>query len=248
MKITAMLHRLNHLMVRRRNARRLGVPFARASSFELPGQVLIAGRPVRLSIPREPYQKVAFVELLLDDCYDLHAIARESQVRTVLDIGANVGLFGLAARAAFPDATIHAYEPNRALEADLAQNANQAEVRYFLEAVGAAEGTVDLAVDPNQSVLSRTRMGGSIRQVSLATAIERLGGWVDVLKMDCEGAEWDILRGDGWTRVGHVTMEYHLDSDRSHDVITSALAALGFKIMWQRRLNGFGLVRAKRPT
>jgi FkbM family methyltransferase len=245
--MASLFARVGHLLTRRRNARRLDVPFTRASTFEIPQSVRVGGRAIRLSVPRQPYQRVAFVELLLDDCYDLQAIARASRVRTVLDIGANVGLFGVAARSAFPEAMIHAYEPNPALEPDLADQARQAGVTYFLEAVGAASGTVTLDFDRDQSVLSRTRAGGSIPQVAFATAIERLGGAVDLVKMDCEGAEWDILDDrESWSRVAQVTMEYHLDGPRSHDTIVAVLTALGFGIVWQRRLDGFGLIRAVR--
>lgn len=241
------IDRLHHLIRRRRNAKRLDIPFRRASTFEIPDHVRLDGRAIRLAVPREPYQKVAFVELLLDDCYDLRAIGRESTVRTVLDIGANIGLFGVAARAAFPNATIHAYEPNAAVEADLAWQAREWRLTYFLEAVGSTAGTVSLDVDPRQSVLSRTQNGGSIPQIAFATALERLGGSADLVKMDCEGAEWDILRDTiSWRQVENLSMEYHLDRAQSHDAIVDALRNISFEVLWQKCLDGFGLVRARR--
>jgi FkbM family methyltransferase len=45
---------------------------------------------------------------------------------------------------------------------------------------------------------------------SLASAVEALGG-ADLLKLDCEGAEWDLFETvDVWRRIAAITMEYHL--------------------------------------
>ena len=113
----------------------------------------------------------------------------------ILDIGANVGLFGVAARSAFPQATIHGYEPNTALEPYLAYQARVASLEYFLEAVGRRAGRVHLEVNEAELVHSSSRPdpAGTTPQIALRTAIERIGGSVDLIKMDCEGAEWEML-------------------------------------------------------
>lgn len=51
-----------------------------------------------------------FFSIFLDDDYFIDRITRP--VSTVLDIGANIGFFSIAARKSFPQATIHSYEPN----------------------------------------------------------------------------------------------------------------------------------------
>ena len=90
---------------------RLGVKFARATAFVPPRQIIVNGKTQNIRLPDESGVAATFIELLLDDCYGLYKLPRS--IETILDIGANVGLFGLAARNVFPDATIHAYEPNR---------------------------------------------------------------------------------------------------------------------------------------
>ena len=75
----------------------------------------VAGRRVQLSVPpaEQAVQLHEFHRIVIEDCYRLSKIGR---ARTVLDIGANIGLFAIAARHRFPRATIHCYEPNRSLE------------------------------------------------------------------------------------------------------------------------------------
>jgi tRNA1(Val) A37 N6-methylase TrmN6 len=73
-----------------------------------------------------------FHKILIEDCYRLGEIKRP--VRTVLDIGANIGLFAIAARHRFPRSTIHCYEPNLALEEHLAAHCSAIDARYYMEA------------------------------------------------------------------------------------------------------------------
>ena len=56
-----------------------------------------------------------FLSIFLDDDYYLER--QNKEVSSVLDIGANLGFFSIAARNAFPNATIHSYEPNEDLKA-----------------------------------------------------------------------------------------------------------------------------------
>jgi FkbM family methyltransferase len=193
---------------------------------------------------------VAFVELLLDDCYGLRRLVRRREgVATILDVGANVGLFGLAARVAFPQATIHCYEPNAALEPYLAHQAKIARCDYFLEAVGRETGRVSLTCRSGESVLTSSRADpeGDIQQIALRNTLDRLGGSADLVKMDCEGAEWEMFEDvAAWRNVRFLSLEYHLKSGDSHDRIPAALAKIGFEIERQAWATNFGLVLARR--
>jgi hypothetical protein len=48
-------------------------------------------------------------------------------------------------------------------------------------------------MDPSLCNRLRVADGGEIRMISIRSAIELLGGAVDLLKLDCEGGEWNIL-------------------------------------------------------
>jgi anhydro-N-acetylmuramic acid kinase len=74
----------------------------------------------------------------------------------VLDIGANIGLFSIAAKKSFPQATIHAYEPNPAAQECLRLHSGQVGFEYFMEAVGKDEGRMRLALG-GSSLVTRAR-------------------------------------------------------------------------------------------
>ncbi|MGB8687305.1 MAG: FkbM family methyltransferase [Microcoleus sp.] len=121
----------------------------------------------------------------------------------IIDVGANVGLFSIAARNRFTQAIIHAYEPNPNLESYLKHQSEIANFEYFMEAVGVQDGKVTLDI---REVSGKTRStvseSGDIPMVSLKRAIERIGGRVDLAKVDCEGAEWLLFEDtDTWQLV-----------------------------------------------
>ena len=88
--------------------------------------------------------------------------------------------------------------------------------------------------------------GGSIPQVAFSRALGRIGGRVDLVKLDCEGAEWEIFEDrESWSRVRFVTMEYHLGQGEAHEKIVDVLRAMGFKIRGQLPATRFGLVLAE---
>jgi FkbM family methyltransferase len=234
---------------RRRAARRFGLSFGRAASFTLPKTIRLDGRDLPIDVPDEPSQRVAFVELLLDDCYRLRWLAEHARIETIVDIGANVGLFGLAARAAFPTATLHAYEPNPLLAERLAHHARLAGIEYWSAAVGREAGMVSLETKPQASVLSRSIAdpAGAIERVAFRETLARIGGHADLVKLDCEGAEWEILEDrEAWRCVDYLTMEYHLARGQGHDAIAAALSAIGFAIVEQQPASDFGLILAQR--
>lgn len=244
-----LLNRLRVLARRRYAARHLAVPFGRAGSFALPEAIRLEGSEVPLLLPAEHGVKIAFIELLLDDCYQLRRLARRGErITRIIDVGANVGLFGLAARIAFPEATIHAYEPNNALERYLSHQCRNARVACFFEAVGREPGRVCLDVNEAESVhtTSRQDLAGTIPQIAFRTAVTRIGGSVDLLKMDCEGAEWEMLEDPAsWRSVRYVSMEYHLRPGLGHDAVGKALGRCGFRVLDQSRADTYGLVFAR---
>jgi FkbM family methyltransferase len=207
---------------------RLGVVYGRSLKLN---QVRIGGRRIDLSFPaaEQSVQEHEFGKIVFDDCYQL---ARVHAAKTVLDIGANIGLFALAARRAFPTATIHCYEPNPAIIPHLQSHTDQIGAVCTSEAVGLSDGTISLQTSGDGSLFSVARhdVGGKINQRSFSSAVALLGT-VDLLKLDCEGAEWEIFEDlESWKSVTHLTMEYHLWAKEGTTVasLRATLASLGF--------------------
>ncbi len=143
-----------------------------------------------------------------------------------------MGFFSLAARGCYPGAAIHAYEPNPRILPYLAGNARPLQVRVFNEAVGATHDRVEI-LDSGESNLAAVQKSpaGSVIQVPFSEAVARLGGHVDLLKLDCEGAEWELFESESdWRRVRDLRMEYHLTNGRCFTDVRRAVESLGFAI------------------
>jgi len=214
-------------------AARMGFIWRGTSRFDAPNQFRWLGRNWAVSIPEEEAIKGVFRGVILDDEYGLQSLKNAPQ--TIVDVGANVGLFSVWARANFPKSVIHSYEPNPAIQSFLAANCAEISAFMFEEAVAACDGSVALKVRPGGSVGGRCALEevGPISVTSLRNAVARIGGTCDLLKLDCEGAEWDMLKDPtAFDAVKSVRMEYHLfESDQSVDSLVASFEAMGFRMV-----------------
>lgn len=132
--------------------------------------------------------------------------------RTVLDIGANVGQFALAARAAFPDAQLYSFEPLPDCFEQLKRNLGDASrFQAFNCGLGSQEGEIEFERCEFSASSSFLRMAPTHRQEFPATlhatkvkvAVRRLDDMAAVLpvaepmlaKIDVQGYEREVLRG-----------------------------------------------------
>jgi len=233
--------RIKLLISRYVRSRKYGLFFFSAKYFKVPKKIKLSNKIIDLNLPNEKNMKVIFTEIFLDDTYKLEWIKNFSKekgikIKSILDIGGNCGLTSMLSRQYFPESTIHCYEPNIYIEKYLKPNSKIANFKYFLEAVGANAGMVKLNIDTDQSVLSSISFDklGTTIQVSFEEVLERFGkNTVDIVKMDCEGSEWEILdKVDLWKNIKFITMEYHLGMDNyDHKRITDALEKVGFQVV-----------------
>ena len=231
---------------KRVRARKWGITLLLSQAFQIPAKVTLNGKSVQLNLPKEQGVSVAFSEIMFADCYGL--LSTKGPINTVLDIGGNVGIFSLAARQAFPNATIHTYEPNPQQEKYLEHQAKVANFKYFLEAVELEDGHVKLDLhDDSVQTTSKVDDSGEIPAIAFRKAVERLGGTVDFAKVDCEGAEWRMWKDhDAWQNVKNLSCEYHIQDGHTHDEARSQIESLGFTITYQERTDTFGIIRAAR--
>ena len=134
--------------------------------------------------------------------------------RIVLDVGANIGDWSLAALKYLPGATVHAFEIAPATSAKLGANAVSMGDRLIVNACGLGEATgeitlyytpesdtasstVSLAMDiarPNHGVTRVEEMKAPITTGDAYMAEHTLTH-IDFLKIDVEGAELSVLKG-----------------------------------------------------
>lgn len=141
-----------------------------------------------------------------------------ASIKTILDLGANIGLTAAHAAVLHPEATILAVELDRD-NADLAaQNVEAfgARCEVLHGAVWSASGTIRYDAIPGNDYGLRWSVDGqlSTRAFTLDELLDRLaphGGCVDYVKMDVEGAEEQVLESStSWApRVRAIKVEVH---------------------------------------
>jgi FkbM family methyltransferase len=175
----------------------------------------------------------------------------------VIDVGANVGVFSLfAARFA---RLVYAIEPAASNYARLVQNTSRVGRIVPLNCACAARdgrGYLDVSGSPVAFSLmtsSSVDTQEPVEVVSLASLFERHRiERCDYLKLDCEGAEFEIiLEADPsiLNRVRRIVMEYHdhLSNRYSHLDLLEKLKTLGFQASDYNRNGTYGMIAAFRP-
>lgn len=230
----------------------LGVFYLKSSRIKIPNSLKINGhfKKIKFLDKNEHNFSYEFHSICIDDCYHLQSLKKLNiKIETVVDIGANQSLFMIAARRAFPGAKIFGYEPNKELESILTPNAEQLKAQIYYEAVTKEDCMVQLEFGQTDlNTISRPSTFGKIIGTSLRKVIERAGGKIDLLKMDCEGAEWDLFEDEAaWKNIKALTMEYHLwakEGSTFNDVV-SILRKLDFKMIFHEpSTENFGIVTA----
>jgi FkbM family methyltransferase len=187
----------------------------------------------------------------------------QEDVRRIVDVGANVGYSLIYWASKFPVASIDAFEPHpkhlQILRRNLEMNRIEERVRIHPVAVGIANGTCDLidagaasAITQTIDVLGRAKSGRlQVDVVDFFDAVK--GAQIDLLKLDCEGAEYAIVMDPRFANlhIGTLVMEWHatLEHPEAHQELTARLRDLGWKIEPGtmsniKTLDGLGLLGA----
>lgn len=168
---------------------------------------------------------------------------------SILDCGANVGIFSVWAARHRPGAEIVAVEPNpdtfASLEANIRANALRERVRLIRVALAAAAGKRHIQSDgdsPDRRLLPAdvahaADRAVAVRCVTLAECLDLANfDTVDLLKMDIEGSEWGVLLSappSALARVRNLQLEYHEVHSRfgySPEKLFAHLAASGLTL------------------
>jgi hypothetical protein len=104
-----MINKLNEHRRRVLNSFRFKVPFLRRSTFRVPSKVVVGTKSVPLFAPSKVGTKCDFLTCFIDDEYGLAQVPHP--VRSIVDVGSNVGFYSMAVRSYFPEARIHAMSP-----------------------------------------------------------------------------------------------------------------------------------------
>jgi FkbM family methyltransferase len=181
--------------------------------------------------------------------------------RTIVDIGAHIGTFGIYAAQSCPEARIFCYEPEarnfELLNYNIRQNKLKGHITAYNSAVASTVGQRQLAVGHSLSNSFYIVPNGANHQSVQCTTLEDILedhdlDSIDLLKMNCEGAEYEILEtcsDDILRQIQNIRLEYHnLDSgERSGESLKRFLISKGYRIeRFSRYLNTSGFIWAAR--
>ena len=188
-----------------------------------------------------------YKEIFADRCYDVQIDCAEPQI---LDVGANTGLFALRMKQLFPAATVTCYEPFLPNFERLQKTikSNQLErVSAVPKAVGKKQGSAALYIHERNvgghsfyPAQASSQKSVPVEVVDLDSVLDEFPHQVDLLKLDCEGAEFEILMSSSQlaNKVRQIMIE---PSPRLYDIkeLLGRMEALGFKRRWRNGLYHF---------
>lgn len=206
-----------------------------------------AGVPVKLKknglvlFVRNPMDVWSIKETFLDDFYHFEKYTKP-ETGVILDIGAGIGEFAIQAAAACPGCRVIGFEPfeqsctffRKNIETNALTN-----VTAVLAAVTSTAGNLALDVSSGNPLQFRAQTSysseNSVETVRLVNYLDEQNiTTVDLLKLDCEGGEYDILlplSNQELQRIKRIVMEYHDGlTEHRHSEIIEKLHNAGFSV------------------
>jgi FkbM family methyltransferase len=210
---------------------------------------------LRISCPNRAGARVPVFEVFAEDCYRLAWFLEPFTGRPMhaIDIGGHVGAFACQLAQMYPDATLEAFEASPVtagyLRDNVTQNGFGDRVSVSQVALAAESGWVMLEdngeASCENSVVSEQASGQSERSEPSAPATrvpalsfdDVVGASphpVDFVKIDCEGAEYDLVYASSpasWKTVDRVVLEYHPVSGHSWSELSKWFAEVGLEVV-----------------
>ena len=185
-------------------------------------------------------------EVFTQDVYRVPRPMDAGAVKFIVDLGANVGYSLLHWLAAFPNATILAFEPHPVHIAQthrhLALNHLQARVELIEAAAGTWAGNICLTDDGATLQIVPASAEGetprfSVRVVDFFQAVS--GRAIDLLKVDIEGGEYALLNDPRFAalRCKVIVLEWHHTPDVTDplEYCMCRLQTAGYEVIDQER-------------
>jgi FkbM family methyltransferase len=213
---------------------------------------------ITMEVPRRLLQ--TFKEIFMDECYMRGLAHGVPSNPVIIDVGANAGYFTFYCASRFPEARIVAFEPMPAnfhlLDSNRCLNPARLITCVRMAVIGSS-GMVGMSYDSGDSyttsatVLTGPGDGGDIVQVPGVSLPEVFERWhlerCDLMKMDCEGAEYDILYSTPLSclaKIGQMALEVHKGPEPGQNI--DALSAYLMKQGFDTRQRPVGMLWAWR--
>ena len=196
---------------------------------------------------------INYVEFFIDKIYDRYL--KGKQFDTIVDVGANIGLWIEYIRNVAKYKVIYAVEPNKkALEILQNSYADRTDIRIVPKAMSDVDGELEFFVDVDNSTISSAVKYGSLNtsykvpSITLRSFLENTKiDKIDLLKIDIETGEYPLLASlekSDFDKIDNLLIEYHLIAGRTlEDVkhLVNILNRAGYNIVdrFMHSIGGF---------
>lgn len=187
-----------------------------------------------------PFDSFTLVEIFFLNEYRFHF---SKDIKTVIDIGANCGVFSIFAASFSKKMKVYSYEPSKDAFESLNHNGKinnmNRQIKAFKKAVlsnkrklslfGTGPTTTRSIVKNDENKKLETAFSTTLAEIFKTNRIKKC----DFLKMDCEGSEYEILLNCSKNilkKIKRIALEYHpYGSKHSYKDLVRVLSAAGFK-------------------
>lgn len=192
-----------------------------------PCKVIITGKEIVLPHPDAKFLQ----EVIVEKCYTCMPNFEIKNDDVVVDLGANIGIFSIMAGLKANVGRVIALEPEERNFRFLVENIRSSmisNVSMHRLAISQLDGLCELYVanSGNNTLLPNLEKQVAwiqkIESISMSTLVERFDlPEIDFLKVDIEGAEFEIFLEDSWLeRVQKIAMEVHVRAGNPNSILT----------------------------
>lgn len=216
------------------------------------GDLVLVTRPNPIAMKMDYDAYLVFKEIFIEDFYKINSILKKVRTNAVvLDIGANTGFFSYLILSKLKSAKVFAFEPFKKnvqlINATISRNVNikdnlvviekavtdkhNEEIKFYVDE--SAEQTSIASIYNNfdnrntgYTIVKTTNLENILKENNIDK--------IDILKLDCEGAEYPILYNasdDLLKKINLMLIEAHpLDNDKlSNESLVKHLQQKGFR-------------------
>ena len=199
-----------------------------------------------------------YIEFFVAGIYDNYLVGKKFD--TVVDVGANVGLFCEYMRRKSQCKKIYAFEPNLQALKIIKESFTNNEFIVIEKALMDKDGELEFFVDDGNSTIgsanknhqSSLNNSYKVQGMSFRTFLKEYGiDYIDLFKMDIESGEYSFfasMEKEDLDKIGMMMIEYHLQGGQSVDKEVAILLALfrgaGFKCDIKDQHAGGGFIIA----
>lgn len=207
---------------------------------------------VLIEVPRRLLHE--FKEIFLENTYVSGFETSLTSKPIIVDVGANAGFFTVFAASLFPKARIYSFEPVPENYQQLLRNKKrngQADISCFPVAVCGHDGEIFLNFELEENfttaatIVSGKAVSGNgltVSCVCLASIFQKNEiDTCELLKLDCEGAEFEILYNcpsETIEKVHRVAMEVHEGKEKGHNMqaLSDWFVSHGFVVRHKKQM------------